>query len=176
MKIRTRVVVVIILVVLFFLLIFSMSSQPHPKEFATNRTFETRSDLFFNYEITRYPSSAEVSEVQPTNERIVLGVVIDPWNLKFGIIPAGNNFGTRFVVLTNREEKDAKISFKVYGNISPFVNFSKNDFMLHPEENVSIGTHFYATSAGVGNYSGEIDVIIQKPKYDFLYNFWGEGK
>lgn len=171
MKIRTRVVVVIILVVLFFLLIFSMSSQPHPKEFATNRTFETRSDLFFNYEITRYPSNTEISVAKPTQEKYILGVVIDPWNLDFGIIPAGDNFGTRFIDLTNLKEKDVKIYFKVYGNISAFVNFSKNNFILRPEENITVETHFYASSAEVGNYSGEIDVIAQRPKYDFLYSF-----
>lgn len=160
------------LAIAVLLLIFLISYQPKPKEFVTNRTFETYSDLFFNYEITKYPSSGEVSTVQPTQERLTLGVTIDPWNLNFGVIPAGNNFGTRFINLVNKKE-NAKISFKVYGNISPFVNFSKNDFILHSKENVTVEVNFYTASAKVGNYSGEIDVIVQRPKYDFLYSFWG---
>lgn len=154
-----------------FLLVFLMNYQKQ-EGFVTNRTFETRSDIFFNYEITRYPSNTEISIAKPTQEKYTIGVVIDPWNLNFGIIPAGDNFGTRFIDLTNLKEKDVKIYFKVYGNISPFVNFSKNNFILRPKENITVETHFYASSAEVGNYSGEIDVIAQRPKYDFLYIFW----
>lgn len=101
-----------------------------------------------------------------------IGVVVDPWNLNFGIIPVGKNFGTRFIDLENPTDKDVKINFKVYGNISPFVNFTKNDFILHKKEKITIEVKFYAEQAKIGNYSGEIDVIIQKPKYDFIYDFW----
>ncbi|MEM5879268.1 MAG: hypothetical protein QXK48_03925 [Candidatus Aenigmatarchaeota archaeon] len=154
-------------------LLFILSGyQPGPKEFVTNRTFETRSDFFFNYEIIRYPSSVSVSSTGPTEEKLKIGVVVDPWNLNFGIIPVGKNFGTRFIDLENPTDKDVKINFKVYGNISPFVNFTKNDFILHKKEKITIEVKFYAEQAKIGNYSGEIDVIIQKPKYDFLYNFW----
>jgi hypothetical protein len=128
--------------------------------------------LLFNYETTKYPSSAEVSSVLPTSDKLTIGVVVDPWNLNFGIIPAGKNYGTRFIDLTNMQEKDSKVSFKVYGNISPFVTFSKNDFILHSSENVTVEVHFLAESANVGNYTGEIDVVIQRPKYDFVYNIW----
>ena len=126
----------------------------------------------FKYEITRYPSGAEVVAAQPVEEKITVGVVVDPWNLHFGVIPAGDNFGTRFIDLTNLRERGAKISLKVYGNISPFVEFSKNDFILHKNENVTVAVNFYAKSAKIGNYSGEIDVIVQRPRYDFLYALW----
>jgi hypothetical protein len=128
--------------------------------------------LFFNYEMTEYPSSAEVSSAVPVNNTVTIGVVVDPWNLNFGIIPQGNNYGTRFVDLGNMKENDAKVSFKIYGTIAPFVTFSKNNFMLHSKENTTVQLNFNASTAQIGNYTGQIDVVVQRPKYDFVYSFW----
>ncbi|MEM7825063.1 MAG: hypothetical protein QXO27_03780 [Candidatus Aenigmatarchaeota archaeon] len=173
MEAKIKIGILFIIIVFGILLAVLISYQPQPKEFVTNRTFETRSDLFFYYEITKYPSSAEVLPIQLTQERLTIGVVLDPWNLNFGTIPAGNNFGTRFINLVNKKENDVKIRLKVYGNITPFVNFSKNNFILLPKENVTLEVHFYAATAKIGNYSGEIDIVAQRPKYGFLYSFWG---
>jgi len=172
MKVVGKIVFIILLITLGILIANISTNQQQPKEIAIDKSFVTYSDLLFNYEITRYPSGAEISVIKPSQERFTVGVVVDPWNLKFGIIPAGNNFGTRFIDLSNLKEKEVKVSFKVYGNITPFVKFDKNDFMLQPKENITVKVNFYATSAEVGNYSGEIDVIIQRPQYDFIYNFW----
>lgn len=162
-----------LLVLLLLALFFFTTNLPYqPKGFVRNRTFEKHSDLFFDYEITRYPSAAQVSPFQPNQEKLTLGVVVDPWNLNFGIIPKGNNFATRFIDLVNLREKDARIFFKVYGNISPFINFTKNNFILKPNESITVEVNFFAEKAEIGNYSGEIDVIVQRPKYDFLYSFW----
>jgi hypothetical protein len=150
---------------------FLINYQYEPKGMVANRTFISYSDLFFEYEITRYPSSVEVAPVQE-QEKLLLGISADPWNLNFGIIPAGKNFGKRFVSLVNLKEKDVKIVLKAWGNISSFVKFNKNNFILHPKENVTVEVGFYAEGAEVGNYTGVIDVVVQKPKYDFIYSFW----
>jgi hypothetical protein len=162
---------VIIALMMIFLVLF-LKYRPSSVELVENRTFVTYSDLFFSYEITKYPSSVEIVEAKPAQEKLTIGLTVDPWNLNFGIIPEGKNFGTRFISLSNLKEKDAKVSFKVYGNISPFVKFSNNNFLLHPNESLTIKVNFYAEGAKIGNYSGEIDVIVQRPKYDFLYNLW----
>lgn len=151
---------------------FFINYQNQPKGFVTNRTFVSYSDLFFSYEITRYPSSVEVIPIKPGEEKLLVGISADPWNLNFGVIPVGKNFGKRFVNLVNLKEKDVKVSLKAYGNISNFVKFSRNNFILHPKENVTVEVGFYAEGAEVGNYTGVIDVTIQKPKYDFIYSFW----
>lgn len=158
--------------IIIFVLLFLFTQPFQPKSFVSNKTFEKHSDFFFTYEIVRYPSSAEVLSIQPYQEKLTLGVVVDPWNLNFGKIPFGNNFATRFIELDNLKEKDAKIFFKVYGNISPFVNFTKNNFILKPNESVTIEVKFFAEKAEIGNYTGEIDVTIKRPKYDFIYIFW----
>ena len=162
----------IALIVALILLLLLLEYKPQPTEFVTNKTFTTYSDLFFNYEISKYPSRVEIAKAELAKEKITIGLTVDPWNLDFGMIPEGKNFGTRFINLANLKEKDAKISFKVYGNISPFVKFNKNDFILHPNENLTVEVSFHAEGAKIGNYSGEIDVIVQRPKYDFLYAFW----
>jgi len=162
----------LIALIIALLLLLLLLGKPQPTEFVTNKTFTTYSDLFFNYEISKYPSRVEIAKAEPAKEKITIGLTVDPWNLDFGIIPEGKNFGTRFINLANLKEKDAKISFKVYGNISPFVKFNKNNFILHPNENLTVEVSFHAEGAKIGNYSGEIDVIVQRPKYDFLYVFW----
>ena len=64
--------------------------------------------------------------------------------------------------------KNIKIILKAYGNISPLVVFSKNNFVLEPKEKVSIDVFLHSKDFEPGNYSGEIDVVSQKPIYNFL--------
>jgi hypothetical protein len=144
------------------------------EESVINKTVLAYSDLFFDYEVTKYESGAEVTGIYSSNKNLTLGVVVDPWNIEFGSIPTGNNTGTRFISLENLKEKESKVSFKVYGNISPFVDFSRNNFILHSNEKTMVEASFYTNSSKIGNYSGEIDVIIKTPKYDFLYFFWND--
>ncbi len=155
-----------LLLILVLILLLSPKNQRR-EEFVVNMSLEKRSDLFFNYEILRYPSRAEVIPLK--EERMGIGIEVDPWNLNFGSIPAGNNFGKRFISLSNPQAKDVNVRFEVHGNISPFVKFSRNNFMLRAGEKERIEVYFNASSAKIGNYSGEIDVIIKVPKYDFLY-------
>jgi len=88
---------------------------------------EVNSGLFFTYEATRYPSNVNITE--PIEGNITIGVVVDPWNLNFGMIPTGGNFGKRILILTNQQEKNVRVSLKAYGNIKPMVEFEKNDFL-----------------------------------------------
>ncbi|MEM3393687.1 MAG: hypothetical protein QXY79_01405 [Candidatus Methanomethylicia archaeon] len=169
MKKKTLLLFISILLILLILL----TNFPYqPRGLIENRTFEKHSDLLFTYEITRYPTSAQVLPNTLNQEKLTLGFVIDPWNLNFGIVPPGQNFVTRFIELTNLKDKNAKILLKVYGNISSFVNFTKNNFILKPNETITVEVNFYAEKVEIGNYSGEIDVVVQRPKYDFLHNLW----
>ena len=163
---------------LFFLIflivgIFIFSSVPllQPSEFVTNKTFERKQSLFFNVEINRYPTKVQVMNY--TKEKITVGVNIDPWNLNFGIVPIGKNYASRFVNLYNNNNKTVKVIFKVYGNISNFVTFSKNYFYLKPNESETVQINFNAENATIGIYDGEIDVIVMKPRFNFVY-WWGQ--
>ena len=161
---KTFLVVFFIIVVSSFL--FSNFQEPlGPKNFAKNKTITNYSTLFYSYKIIRYPTSIEI---KPIKENATIGFATDPWNLNFGIIPANGSFVKRNIELFNSEKKDVKIILKSFGNISSLVFFSKNNFVLHPQEKVKIDVFLFSNDTLPGNYSGEIDLIIKKPIYNFL--------
>lgn len=138
--------------------------------FAKEASFNNCTDLLFNDEITRYPSSATVMVYSPEDDRVTLGFVVDPFNLNFGVVPYGDNYITRFVMLKNLKDDAVKVSFRSFGNISRFVNYSMNDFILDNGESATVDIRFLAKDAVVGNYTGQIDVIVKKPTHEFMHN------
>lgn len=171
-KVKIIVLAVSIILVVFLSSFLILHGKPAPTEFVTNRTVEISGDLLFSYEATKYPSGVEIIKPKLQESKLLVGLTVDPWDLKFGIIPSGGSFGTRHLILTNKQDKDVKVDLKVYGNISPMVSFSKNNFILSKNENVTIDVFCRTTDTTLdGNYTGEIDVIIKRPKYEFIYNF-----
>lgn len=159
-------IIIILIVFIFFLII----SKKEPEEFVKNRTFVSYSDFFFTYEVIKYPTNITIYSPN-SEENLKIGITTDTDNLNFGIIPGNGSYVKRYLNLTNKKEKDAKIIFNVYGNISSLVKFEKNNFILHANETSLIGIYLHTKSAKYGYYSGEIDVIVQRPKFEFLYNF-----
>jgi len=162
---KKEIIIFTILVVIFLLFILPKELD-EPKEFTKEKIASDYSNLLFNYKVIRYPTGAEI--VNTATENIDVGVVTDPWNLKFGTIPGNNSYVKRYVGVTNLKEKYNKVKLKVYGNITPLVNFSKNDFVLDENESTVVEVNFHTDSAEFGNYTGEIDLVIKVPKYDFL--------
>ncbi|MBN2202767.1 MAG: hypothetical protein JW700_01080 [Candidatus Aenigmarchaeota archaeon] len=151
--------------VVVFILLANMLEPPEPQETVSNTTVNNYSNIFFNYDIIRYPSCVEVTSGQ-TNSTITLGFATESWNINFGAVPANGSYSTRTVDLSNSNEHDVEIILKAYGNISNHVSFSKNNILLNPEEKTSVSIIF--TSNEIADfYSGEIDVIIKKPIYNF---------
>jgi hypothetical protein len=168
MKVREKILLIISIIFIIFLFIFiNFQEPPEPKDFVKNKTNVNYSTLLFNYEIVRYPSSVEIKPLEDVNET-VLGFVVDPWNINFGIVPSNGSFIKRNIELTNLEEKNIKVILKAYGNISPLIVFSRNNIVLKPKEKVSIDIFSHSKNFEPGNYSGEIDVIAQKGIYNFL--------
>jgi hypothetical protein len=163
-SLKKEVTIAIIILIIF---LFIATLDPfEPTDLVNEKTISNYSNLFFDYKIIRYPTSAEIVPV--TEENINLGIVTDPWNIKFGIIPGNGSYVKRYINIKNMNENFSKITLKTYGNITPLVNFSKNDFDLSGNESVAVEANLYTESAEFGNYSGEIDVIIKTPKYDLL--------
>jgi hypothetical protein len=155
-------ILIILLLIAASLLILNYTNKP--KEFVKNQTFVVTSDLLFIYETTKYPSKVQIIESGKTN--LTLGLVTDPWNLDFGIIPKGG-YSTRHVDLNNNEKNKVRVYFEVYGDIKPLVSFSKNNFILNPNEAVRIDIFLKTNETKIGNYYGEIDVIIKKARYEY---------
>lgn len=161
---------IIIFVAFLILFLFISTRDPEePKEFVNDKVVSNYSNLFFNYKIIRYPTN--VSIVSFTTENIDVGIVTDPWNLNFGIIPGNGSYIKRYMNLNNFREKYNRIYIKAYGNITPLIKFSKNFFSLKENESTVIEVGLYTDSADLGNYTGEIDVIIKIPKYESLSMF-----
>ena len=158
--------ITIAIVILIIFLFIATLDPSGPTELANEKTIANYSNLFFDYKIIRYPTNAEI--VPATEENINLGIVTDPWNIKFGIIPGNGSSVKRYINIKNINGNYSKIKLKVYGNITPLVNFSKNDFILNGNESVAVEVNLYTESAEFGNYSGEIDVTIKAPKYDLF--------
>jgi hypothetical protein len=137
-----------------------------PKEFVTDMQVINSSSLIFGYKIVRYPTSAEVLSYDGGN--LSMGFVTDPWNIKFGSVLGNGTTVKRYISIKNNLEKYSRFSLKAYGNITPMVSFSKNDFVLMQNESAAIEVVFDTGNYSYGNYIGEIDVISKTPKYDLL--------
>jgi len=154
----------------FGVVVTSIAYHSYPREYVRNKTFEIYSSLFFVHERVRYPSNVEI--VESKEEGMLLGFVTDPWNLNFGIIPTGGNFGTRHLKVFNSEDYKVRVNLRAYGDIKPLVTFSKNNFILAPNETAEVDIFLNTTnSTKPGNYTGEIDVIIKKPRLNILEIF-----
>lgn len=167
MKKEEKILFIIFLFIVIFLFFYeNFQEPPAPTNFVKNKTVSNYSTMFFNYDILRYPSDVEIIPIEQMNGTILLGFATDPWNINFGITPGNGSFVTRNIELANKD-KDSKIILKAYGNISPLVAFSKNNFILKPYERVSVDITLFSNSTKVGKYSGEIDVIAEKAIYNF---------
>jgi hypothetical protein len=162
---KNRVVIALVLVAIVILLFILTRDPSEPKDLIRNTTALNYSNIFFNYKVIRYPTDVEIT---PPESNMNVGVVTDPWNLDFGNLPGNGSYVKRYIGISNLKESYNRITIKPYGNITSLLNFSKNDFTLKENESVAVEVDMYTDSAKFGNYSGEIDVIIKVPKYNFL--------
>jgi hypothetical protein len=172
---RKKIIIPVIIIILIIIGFLTISSpyyyRAEPTEFVKDRQYEVDEGLFYTYEITRYQSDVEITDL--LTENISIGVTVDPINLNFGKIPIGGSYGTRFLDLVNLQEQRAKVMIKAFGNTSSMVTFSHNNFVLDGLKNLTVEITLTTTNTTkIGNYTGEIDVIIIRPKYDFLYYFF----
>jgi hypothetical protein len=156
---------------------FMLSIDPARKKFdraVQERTFLVDSDFLYTYEITRYPSSAEVVELR--SEKTLIGFDIDPDKMNFGSVPSNGSYSRKTINFTNIVEKDARISIQAIGEIAPYISIPYDNFRLRKGQVVEMEVLFHTRkdgiSAGIGNYTGEINIIVQIPKNGIVYSFW----
>ncbi|MGC8993281.1 MAG: hypothetical protein ACP5H3_00700 [Candidatus Aenigmatarchaeota archaeon] len=169
-KFKIEKIAIAFLIILSIAMIIYSNNLFQKPYFVSNYTFEKKSGLLFEYEISKYPTYARILNVEP-GKNISIGVVNDPWNLAFGEVPGKGSFVRRYVDLQNLNDKKVKIELKVYGNISQKVNFSENNFWLFPNETKRVTIFFFTNQTIEGYFEGEIDIIVKKAKYDFSYFF-----
>jgi len=133
-----------------------------PGVFVENRTVLTKSDSFYNYEITKYPSKIEIVDLRFKNIGNKIGLSVDSWIFDFGIIPIGGSV-KKTINFESIEDK-SKVKLIAFGNISSMITFSKNNFYLKGNDKVDVLLNI-TESPQLGNYTGEIDIIVQKNKF-----------
>lgn len=157
-----------LLVLIAIMIGYSSMGPSEPTEFVSNKTYSNFSNLFYTYEILRYPSNVEIMDIGNLKENVTLGFVTDPWNINFGVIPGNGTYVMRNIEFTNKKEGQSKVYLTAYGNISPHIYFSQSTLTLETGEKASVDIYMFSNNTEPGNYSGEVDVIVKKAIYNFF--------
>lgn len=166
-KISQLVVLIAFALVVFALtlVVLSLVSSPvkEPVAFVENRTVITKSDLFYEYQITKYPTKVEIVESEDDLSKMI-GISTEPWIFDFGVIPQTQASVKKILTLNDIKEGKLNVELTVFGNISDMVSFSKNDFYLEGDEEVFVFLNV-TEETKLGNYNGEIDIIVKKESF-----------
>ncbi len=163
------------IILIIFLFAFSradMLFMPYlkPDTLAANHTVLYDNNLFFTYEINKYPTSVEISNVEGQN--ISIGFSLEPTSLDFGMVPTGGAMGMRFLTLKNTQADPAKMLLFAHGNISSMIQYNDNNFYLKPEVVKDVEIMLKTDkNTPVGNYSGEINLVVKRARYNFMKLF-----
>jgi len=170
MRKMVKGLILILLVLIFLPFIYEINFYNEVKvrkDFVKNMTTEKNDGFFFVYETVKYPSNVEIIKLEKKSN-ITLGMTTDPWNLNFGVIPIGIE-SRRFINLANRKEEIYKVEIQIYGNISPMVDFDKNNFILRKDDEVKVTALLNSTlSKGTGKFMGEIDILSKRARMPFF--------
>lgn len=136
-----------------------------PEEYTQSIVREQEEGLLFDKIIDRIPTRANITSPRIENSTVKVGVSADTSELNFGVV-IQNMSVRKFLNLGNSDDSAVKVCIVAYGNISQFVDVQNNEFTLEGGDGREVMIEFNGDRIGV--YSGEVDVITKKPKYDFL--------
>lgn len=128
-----------------------------------NVTVKVRDGILFKRETTKYPARIFVTEHLEK-----LGVSIDPHELHFGRVAPNMSVRKRLNV-HNGYDLPVKVNLVARGNISAMLSFEPRDFILQPNQSQEVEVK--AVARTVGNYTGEVHVVVNLPKYGWLTSF-----
>lgn len=175
----SRITVIIIIVILAIVIMAFLSIQPNltPETITEDIATMRKYDLFYVYEVIRYPAYGKVIEPEIVNETLGVGLASSTVSFDFGEVPTNGSYSKRLIILNNTNNNTVMASLQAYGNITPLINFERNNIILKKNETDELGVYFLTKvddkNMPTGVYIGEIDVVIKRPQYDFLYQFLG---
>jgi len=162
------VVALISIVLISSVLIFlSMLTEeiPEPENIVNKQSSLRYDTALFKVYIVRYPVQGTIVPFTLENKTLKIGISADRDKLNFGVLP--QNLSVRkFLNLKNREDSRARICVRTYGAIRDFVNITGDTFILEKGESREVQLIFGGDK--IGNYTGEIDVITKKVRYNFM--------
>ena len=140
-----------------------------PQDYVNKNSREDSSGLLIRNTIIRYAVKANVTILNTSNMNITVGVASQTDELNYGNLPQ-NITMRKFVDLNNSENSPVKICIIERGDVSGHLYVTQGNSMIIPaKEKGQLELGFNATDARV--YSGEMDIVVRKPKYDLLSYF-----
>ncbi len=111
-------------------------------------------DYFTLVDTTRFDMYLTVSDY--------VGVNADTSAIFFGAtFPGGSS--NRLVLLNNSYSFPVKVELEAYGQLSNWVYFSDNGFVIEPNEGTTVNVHaIVPEKAKHGNYTGSLKIIFRK--------------
>jgi hypothetical protein len=171
-KKRLAIYIFLVIVALFLIgmayFFYELTILPSTPESLVTKIERTESEsLLFYKTYVRIPTRAIVIPMNKTNQTLKLGIDTDTNELNWGKIPEGIKV-VKLLDLKNPKKLDGKVNIFVYGDIKPYIVVDSK-FILKSRETRNMELSF--KSDKVGAYSGEIDVLVRVPKYDFILPF-----
>ncbi len=159
------IIAVILIMLISMMLGHTLFLYEKPKNALVEKTETTLSEsIFYITAKKRIFAEVIVYNTTDTKERY-LGFTTDPW-MNFGRMPYEAK-ATREININNNNNKTTRYIIKAYGaGIQDNIKITPNRFILDPEENISISIQYIGNE--IGNFEGEVDVILQIPKYKLI--------
>ncbi len=157
MKWKALGVLGIVVVVMYVAFFYTYSSE-------VSGNMISSSSLLLTERKASYPMECEVVGFNQSD--ISLGVAVDTDKLDFGMLIAGGSGSTRTINIGNNEPVPVKVTLSVEGNISPYVNFGGDGFILDKGETRTIVIRM--SSDKPGNYTGTFYISARKVNYKWL--------
>jgi len=171
-----RILLILECALLFIVLVVALvavgvSSEKYkvPEDFVDRASEDQSSGFFMDNKIVRYPTSANVSLLNLSDKNIKIGVAPQTYEINFGNVPQ-NITVRKFIKLNNTYNADAKVCFIARGSIGPLIKTPEGkELVLLAHQDREVEIDFNSTEMGL--YSGEMDIVIRKPRYDFVTYF-----
>ncbi len=107
-------------------------------------------------ESSSIPISANVTELNRT-----IGISLDSGELEFGTMPLGS-VSRKVIRLSNNANMNSKIIIRIIGDISPYINLSRQTMIFGPFEEKELEVALWASKAG--EFSGKLIVEAVTPR------------
>ncbi|MEK6967813.1 MAG: hypothetical protein AABX51_04235 [Nanoarchaeota archaeon] len=92
----------------------------------------------------------------------MLGFNLDPGQISFGSTPTGVLADRAFFVSYDKNYP-VRVKIRIVGDISPYISFSKHDFILQPNSTEKINTYLtFTKKALIKRYEGKIIIQFSK--------------
>ena len=143
-----------------------LGSSMYPTEkIVDSRNFQKYPGILFEYEVTRYPVVASVTDITENHTGV-------PNIVNFGLVANSEDYVSKYISLENMGPDPAKMSMIARGEVGGFITFSRNNFVLQPGERTSVEMHLRPRGMPHGTHTGDIEVVVKRAKHPFLMSIW----